>query len=46
MLLQHKNIEINQQDTYGKTALSWASREGHREIVQILEAKEKVLKML
>jgi ankyrin repeat protein len=45
MLLQDKRIEINQQDKwFGETALNWASKEGHREIVQMLEAKEKETK--
>jgi ankyrin repeat protein len=36
MLLENKNIEINQQDEYGWTALICASKKGHAEIVKIL----------
>ena len=42
MLLEKDNIEINQKDIFnGKTALMFASEEGHVEIVKMLEAKVK-----
>jgi ankyrin repeat protein len=42
MLLQDKNIQINQQDEDGKTALILASMKGHKEIVQILLRDENI----
>ncbi len=36
-----KNIQIYQQNELGYTALICASKKGHKEIVQMLEAKEK-----
>ncbi len=35
---------MNQQDKDGHTALMWASEQGHKKIVQMLEAKEKETK--
>jgi ankyrin repeat protein len=43
MLLENKNIEINQRDKeYRRTALILASYEGHVEIVKILLEKENI----
>jgi ankyrin repeat protein len=42
MLLQDENIEINQQDHYGYTALMLASRRGHKEIVEMLMQNKKI----
>ena len=33
---KNENIQINQQDIDGNTPLMWASRKGHKEIVQML----------
>jgi serine/threonine-protein phosphatase 6 regulatory ankyrin repeat subunit B len=42
MLLENKNIEINQTTKYGYTALMLASIKGHKEIVKMLLAKEDI----
>jgi ankyrin repeat protein len=42
--LLEKGIDVNQQDKDGHTALMWASEQDHKEIVQMLEAKEKETK--
>jgi ankyrin repeat protein len=42
MLLQNENIQINQQDNDGYTALIEASFEGHTEIVQMLLQNENI----
>jgi ankyrin repeat protein len=42
MLLQEKNIEINQQDRDGSTALIEASAKGHKEIVQLLLQEKNI----
>ncbi len=42
MLLQHKNIEINHQDGFGRTALNWASYFGYKDIVKILLQDERI----
>jgi ankyrin repeat protein len=34
--LLEKGIDVNQHNEYGRTALMWASREGHKQIVQML----------
>jgi ankyrin repeat protein len=39
-LLHDKNIEINQQDYRGNTALMYASQNGHEDIVQMLLQNE------
>ena len=36
MLLHIANINVNQQNKNGTTALMWASLEGHKEIVEML----------
>ncbi len=41
MLLAKENIDINQIDQDKRTALMYASKEGHCEIVKMLEAKVK-----
>ena len=35
-LLKHENLDLNAKDNYGHTALIWASRDGHEEVVRIL----------
>jgi ankyrin repeat protein len=42
MLIQHKNIDINQQNENGKTALMLASERGHEDIVKMLLEKENI----
>ena len=42
MLLKYKNIQINQQDEDRSTALMWASKEGHKKIVQMLLQDENI----
>jgi ankyrin repeat protein len=42
MLLAIENINVNQQNKDGNTALMWASHQGHQEIVQILLNKENI----
>ncbi len=43
MLLQDKRVEINQQDYWnGDAALMLVTKRGHKEVVQMLETKEKV----
>jgi hypothetical protein len=46
MLLQDKNINVNQQDENGQTALMRASEKGHEEIVQMLETRAGTLSFL
>ena len=42
MSLQNKKIEINQQDEKGYTAFMWASKEGHKDIVEMLLQDERI----
>ena len=47
MLLQHKNIDVNLQDLWGNTALTYASERSDKEMFEMLEAavaKEKANK--
>ena len=44
MLLQHKNIDINKKDIYGRTALTYASERGDKEIFEMLEEATKANK--
>jgi ankyrin repeat protein len=37
MLLQHKNIDVNLQDLWGNTALTYASERGDKEMFEMLE---------
>ena len=42
MLLEQKDLQINLQDEcYGWTALMWASRKGHKDIIEILLLNEE-----
>jgi serine/threonine-protein phosphatase 6 regulatory ankyrin repeat subunit B len=41
-LLKHENINVNQQNKNGITALMLASQNGHQEIVQMLIENEKI----
>ena len=44
MLLLHKTIQINQTNEYGKTALTYASERGDKEMFEMLEAATKANK--
>ena len=41
ILIEHKEVNINQKDKSGYTALHWASRNGHKEIVKLLLTEQK-----
>jgi ankyrin repeat protein len=36
LLLQHKDIDVNKQNLWGKTALQTAGKKGHADIVDLL----------
>ncbi len=42
LLLATERVDINSNDSYGRTAISWASRNGHEAVVKLLLATEKV----
>lgn len=36
LLLTHSNIQVNDVDSEGSSALTWAARRGHESVVQLL----------
>jgi ankyrin repeat protein len=44
LLLDHKDIDVNQQNKFGTTALNWASDKGHTEIVKLLLERKLTLR--